>query len=420
MGNGVETQLTKANEKNPSVQDCATTRVCTDSPLSSTRDLLGRNDPSASSASNFPRLPLTESSAKCSMEPRLAHLYNTQLIEEKTEDERVIESSSFGGVSLPSRHLASILTLLDGAHVHWPTKSTFNGSDSSGADATTTVTSNLTGVNSADRECANSILSSEGSLMVSDSTDFKRPSIEMNKLRLDLEVVTRERDLLRERELQHAESLNILKQEINSLTLAKIASPSAFSGELEQLRIENELFAAQIVENEIEIREIRSVLECLDTENRHMRNELEAVRGKVNGVKVGAKTKVDPVSSIEARSLDDQIKDLASRLTEVERVRDVLEGALEEEKLLRSEEVDALKCVVREIKDATERFLTSQPTAVDSSCEGFEVTMDGRVSIGANGGNEDEQNNKALEVYGCDSAKVLGACNCCQFLTRDD
>jgi hypothetical protein len=424
MGIGVETQVSTTNEKNLAIQDCVATGAGTDSPLSGTRGVFDRNDLGARSAfhGSCPPLPLNESSSNCTVELRLAHpaTYNTQSIEEKTEDEKVIEPSSLGCVSLPSRHLASILTLLDGAHVQWPTKSPIIGSYSSGTDATTTVTSNLTGVNSLDREFANSILSSEGSLVVSDSTDLKHHSYEMNKLRRDLETVTRERDLLRERDLQHAESLNILKQEINSLTLAKISSPSSFSSELEQLRLENEIFAAQIVENEVEIREIRSLLECLDTENRQIRNDLEAVRGKVNGNKVGTKIKVDPESSIEARSLKDQIKDLTSRVTEIERARIVLEGALEKEMTLRSEETKAIKCVVREIKDATASILTSHPNTGDSSGEGFEVTMDGHVSIDPNGGNKDEQSNKALEMSRCDSSKLLGACNCCQFMTHDD
>lgn len=410
-----DSQMSMTEGKEAAVEDCVATVVDMDTPLIRTHD-----DPVTSSASHgsFPPLPLAESSAPHFIEPRLRHPNTTREIEEKTSDETAIESSCFGGVNLSSRHLANILTLLDGPHVQWPTKP-FNGSDASGADAVTTVTSNLTGVTSTDRECANSIHSSDDSLPVQVLTEFKHPNYDIHKLQRDLEAVTKERDLLRERELQHAESLNILKQEINTLTLAKISSPLAFSTELEQLRIENELFAAQIVENEVEIREIRTVLECLDTENRQMRNDLEAVRGKVNGEKSKTKVKADPESSAEARSLEHQIKDLEARLTDVERARGVLEASLEKETLLRSEEISTLKCIVQETKSATERILASQSRASESSCEGFEVTMEGHVSSDENCRNEKEQN-KEPEGPDCDSARVLGACDCCQFMTRDD
>jgi hypothetical protein len=408
-----ETQVSKTSENALAGEDNAATGVGTDPPLINTQCISRKSDPDSRSASNCCSPPLRHTESIFG--PQLGYSNPTQEIEEKTADDSGMEPSCLGGVNLPSRHLASILTFLDAAHVQWPTNS-FTDSDASGADATTTVTSNLSGVNSADR-CANSIISSDGTLIHPDTTDFKHPSYEIKKLRQDLEAVTRERDLLREREIQHAESLNILKQEINSLTLAKISSPSSFSTELEQLRLENELFAAQIVENEVEIREIRTVLECLDTENSQMRNDLEAVRGKMNEEKAGTKAKADPESSVEARSLKDQIKDLASRLTDVERARGVLEASIEKETLLRSEEINAITSVVCETKEAVERALRSQARAADSSCEGFEVTMEGNVSD-VNRSHEEEPC-KALEVSGCDGARMPGACDCCQFMTRD-
>jgi hypothetical protein len=407
-----ETQVSKTSENALAGEDNVATGVGTDPHLINSQSI--SSNPNSRSASNCCIPPRRHTESIVGLQ--LGHSYPTHEIEEKTGDDSAMETSCLEGVNLSSRHLASILTLLDAAHVQWPTNSVTD-SDASGADATTTVTSNLSGVNSADRECANSIISSDGTLIHPDIADFKHPSSEINKLRQDLEAVTRERDILRERELQHTESLNILKQEINSLTLAKISSPSSFSTELEQLRLENELFAAQIVENEVEIREIRTVLECLDTENSQMRNDLEAVRGKMNEEKVGTKVKADPESSVEARSLEDQIKDLASRLTDVERAREVLEASLEKEALLRSEEINALTSVVCETNDAIERALRSQARAADSSCEGFEVTIYGNVSD-VNRSHEEEPS-KALEVSGCDGARMLGACDCCQFMTRD-
>jgi hypothetical protein len=198
--------------------------------------------------------------------------------------------------------------------------------------------------------------------------------IEVQRLKAEMDAVKKERDLLKERESQHLESLKILKKEVDALTLAGAASPPDSEKELDRLRIENELFATQIIENEVEMREIRSVLEFLDAENSQMRKDLESVRGKLGYE--NHKPKADPESKSDDASLAKQVEILASRLTEIERERNMTNESLEEERRLRTEELKKIKEMMVQTQAKTECFIASQ---AGGGSEGIEVTMEGPV-----------------------------------------
>jgi hypothetical protein len=229
---------------------------------------------------------------------------------------------------------------------------------------------------------------------------------EIVKLKRELEIVAKERDLLKERESQHVESLKILKQEVNSLTLAKVTSPADFSTELEHLRVENELFAAQIVESEVEMREIRTLLECLDAENSQMRKDLEAVRGKVVEDKLCQKSRLEPESTCESWSLASQVEILEARLQHLERLSESMNRTLEEERRLRQEETGGLKLLLHQTREMTESAL--------SSCEGIEVTMGG---VAADVENSHEERRGPTEK---ERTSLIGICDCCLFAKGDE
>jgi hypothetical protein len=236
-------------------------------------------------------------------------------------------------------------------------------------------------------------------------TNNGRALAELRKLKLVLETITKERDLLKEREMQHLESLKVMKEEVNLLTLAKISCPAEFSSELEQLRMENELFASQIIDSEVEMRGIRTLLECLDAENNQMRKDLEAVRGEVDEDKLFQKRKVDPESSCENWSMSNQVQMLSRKLQDVESLMESLTLMLEEERRVRADEIKGLKVLMCENRALTDNVL---PTHISTS-EDVEVTMEGFVN---------EVERKQQEPTGameCGGSGLFGKCACCLF-----
>lgn len=96
----------------------------------------------------------------------------------------------------------------------------------------------------------------------------------------------------------------ILKKEVDNLSNTNFK-------ELEQLRVENELFASQIIETEVENREIKAVIEYLNDENRQLSEDLESVQGN-------RQVRVEESPS----ELASQVESLAQRLAEVEKDRE--------------------------------------------------------------------------------------------------
>jgi hypothetical protein len=326
-------------------------------------------------------------------------------------DEGPIAPNCPGAISLSSRNVTSLLALLESAPIQWPTGS-LSPSSEAGSDAVTTVTSNLTGADFLERRSYSpvSLLNEDIPTKVKDvKSNIGQTLAELMNLKRELEIVSRERDLLKERESQHTESLKILKQELNTLTLAKVTSPADFSSELEQLRIENELFAAQIVESEVEMREIRTLLECLDAENSQMRKDLEAVRGKVSEDKLCQK-RLEPESMCENWSLVSQVETLKARLLDLERSSESMNQTLEEERRLRKQETDWLKVLIDQTRTVTESAFATQL----SSCEGIEVTMGDLVN------DVEDSQKEPTAAKETERGDLLGMCDCCLFAKNDE
>jgi len=98
-------------------------------------------------------------------------------------------------------------------------------------------------------------------------------------------------------------------------------------------------FRDQIIENEVEIREIRSVLDYLDSENTQMRGELQSVQGTLS------KERTDG-SAPEEMSLQMKVEALEKRLDEVVRERDQANRVVEENNRHRDEELESIKKII--------------------------------------------------------------------------
>jgi len=254
-------------------------------------------------------------------------------------------------------------------------------------------------VDSLERECATlkEIIKGDSVHIIRLKASMERQQEETSDLRQELELVKKERDLLKERESQHTETMKILKKEIDALTqdVGVDKSPETHK-ELEQLRIENELFASQIIENEIELREARSVLSFLDSENGQMRKELDAVQGKLDADKETAPSSSDIVAQIRA---------LEARVDEVERERDHANQRVIDGDRRRTEEIESVKKMIMEnqlvLGGGKETFPSpfGRPESlaiVDSVGEAIEVTIDGEIMEAPTGadGTKDADNGK--------------------------
>lgn len=103
-------------------------------------------------------------------------------------------------------------------------------------------------VESLERECSTlkEIIKVDSVTILQLKTSVERLRHDSGKKQVDLDSLRKERDLLREREEQHQETIKVLKKELDALTQLGAASSPETHKELEQLRIENELFATQV------------------------------------------------------------------------------------------------------------------------------------------------------------------------------
>jgi hypothetical protein len=84
-------------------------------------------------------------------------------------------------------------------------------------------------------------------------------------------ALKQERDVLFDRELKHVEMIAKLKQEISSLKEMQECASQTLIFELEKCRLQNELLASQIVENEVETRGLKLWALNLENENKILR-----------------------------------------------------------------------------------------------------------------------------------------------------
>jgi hypothetical protein len=262
-------------------------------------------------------------------------------------DDQHFTNSCHIGLNLAPRDLADIFTMFQGAQRHWPPAPSPPASVAdSGTDAVTAVASNLgtsnttsweRKVDSLERECTTlkdiikadsiSVLKLKGEI---ETLRSKGNGPEIRRLKSELDLLRRENGCLRERDAQHVETVRILKEEVNKLSKLNYASAKAQKA-VEQLRLENELFASQILENEAEIRRTWAIVQQLKAkrdENLTMayqpkmpkqdnRNDTESETSESDGVvntTPKKDTSVTPLIPWEA-----QIESLAARLDALER-----------------------------------------------------------------------------------------------------
>lgn len=350
-------------------------------------------------------------------------------VSDVVEDEVNIQRSCHAGLNLSPRQLADVFALFNGS------RPSSRASVDSGTDATTAVISNVgppqpsvtpldnetpvsdssspptfkqvLQIDSLQRECSalKEIIRTDSASILKlktnmDSLKANASSniLEMHRLRSELEQVKREKELLTERESQHLETVKILKQEVDKLT--KMTETSS-SQEIEQLRVENELFATQIIENEVEMREVRSVLEFLDSENTQMRKDLEAVQLRYQ------------TGSLEEHKTNWTTKDIAGQLTElslrlalVEEDRAKTGQTLENEIRRRDEQLAEIKQLIQQEYSSSEEpmsFMKEAELSVEPDGDGVEVTI---------GGINPRENGNA-KTSGGRREGWSGFCDCC-------
>ena len=99
-----------------------------------------------------------------------------------------------------------------------------------------------------------------------------------------LEDIRKERDMFRERESDLLEAMDILKDEVDRLSRSQqfdIRESEAEKKELDDLTAENQRFASQIVEDEVSISEVRSMLQQKESENESLKLEIASLHGRM-------------------------------------------------------------------------------------------------------------------------------------------
>jgi predicted nuclease with TOPRIM domain len=231
----------------------------------------------------------------------------------------LLHGSYVGEGRLSPKELAAIYNIFDASQKH-ETRS--QRSVDSGNDAVTEITSNIDQstvtwerkIDSLEREnvTLKEIIAADSATILRLKTELSRMEDEQRPP--DKNLATLEQETLRQQE----ETIKLLRQEIETLTKAAKV-PNATSKELEQLRLENELLAAQIVENEAEVVETRRSIKQLAVENVELKLELSKQKSGTNN----AETPVAGISPQSDRSLDylliTQVASLTARISDIER-----------------------------------------------------------------------------------------------------
>jgi hypothetical protein len=316
----------------------------------------------------------------------------------KVGDDVLIEPSCHGGLNLSPTELAKIFDIFDDPPRQWPTHQAYSEADfqplSSTSETSTAITSNMelsTGksaqrVKSLEHEC----VALKEILLVDSENIFKlkgeqeklravdsEQKIEIRLLKLELDAAKRENELQQERESQHLETIKILKDEVDSLT--KVGSVWS-QKKIEQMRLENELFASQIVENEVEMKEIWSSLKLLMVENEQIRSDLASATGeqevqyKTMSDQVGEDSKISPENDLAK-----QVESLALRLQDMEKARERTIQSLGEDSLRREVTIFPQDMIRSEAPDKDIPAEEDKSLYADSEVQEVEVTLDGPV-----------------------------------------
>jgi hypothetical protein len=353
----------------------------------------------------------------------------------KVGDDMVIETSCHGGLNLSPIDVAKIFDIFDGSQKQWPLHQAYSEVEfqppSSTSETSTTVTSNM-GLSSGKSTQREKSLEHEcvalKEILRVDSENILKLKSEQEKLRavdsehktairllkLELDAAKREKELQQERESQHVETIKILKEEVDSLT--RVGSVWSRK-KIEQMRLENELFASQIIENEVETKEIRSSLELLLVENEEIRSDLASVRGEQGVQYKTTSDQVEEVGTLFPKTdLAKQVESLELRLQNMERAKEWTMQSLGEERRHR-EEPESPRDMIRSeapVKLFSDRGVpTEEDKFLDAGSEAqeVEVTLEGPVEKQTSlsqQGKDPESPKKAIQ----DDDGWNGLCDC--------
>lgn len=366
---------------------------------------------SASSNASTRSLP-TSSNGSDSSEDRITHETSprsTGLAGPLPSKEREVPilPSCHGGLNLSPTELANIFAIFNESNQKWPPKAEQETSPcrksspgsvaDSGTDAVTTVTSNIgpaksweRKVDSLERECVTlkEIIKADAVNMVGLKSQIKSLRThksatfpEVAKVKSELAEVQREKELLLERDAQHVETIKILKDEVNTLSKLHFDSNSK-DKEISQLRLENQLFAAQIVENESEIQEMRQLIDMMQKEMKdrcqgEQPNSGDASPGQVldvSGVRTAVRDPPNGTADAFPKPLEQVVASLSMRLEAIERDRQPHVSP-----------------------EPTTPTMEAQSSGIEVEGEGFEVSPNGQVE-GADKKNTPFQEKQSVKI----------------------
>lgn len=206
--------------------------------------------------------------------------------------------------------------------------------------------------------------------------------VEAQRLRIELHAVTKERDELNERELEHLETIRVLKLEIDKVT-QKVQDLFLTSEELDRIRLENELFASQIIENEIEMRQIQSILQLIQGENETMQLELQQLRSRYEGENIPASVSGGHGDFFKfPQDFADKLLSLETRLSIVEQDR-ITTKTLHRESQKNIPRDSSMTMTCHSTISSTQPSIDISPGEFlcdnDETNYGVEVTLDGPV-----------------------------------------
>jgi len=268
-------------------------------------------------------------------------------------------------------------------------------------DAITEVTSNVDHsviswdrkIDSLERECA-----TLKDIIKSDSVRILQLRTELSTLRgngpaidsptqKQVDALKLEKDALLRRESLHLETIKTLKHELKELVKKENNTNPAIPKELEQLRLENELLASQIVENEAE-------LHALETENLELRGELAKHQSGVHVTSTSRQEEAQSESGSSRIELRTQVASLFAKIAEIESERDRRDKAFADDSRQTHEELESIKTMILEPKISPPKFEKLQPEANETPCAEeyeVEVTLEGEI-ITANSMLDEKEN----------------------------
>lgn len=346
-------------------------------------------------------------------QPILMPTSSQNLVKEndQTSESIPVPATCHGALSMTPQDLAGMFNIFgiapkpadDSPELLSPSSIAADSGVETDTDAVTEVTSNVDTsviswdrrIDSLERECATlkDIIKSDSVRILQLRTELawlrgKGPAVD-SPTKKQVDALKREKDTLLQRESLHLETIKLLKKELEEMAEAKNESP-AISKELEQLRLQNELLASQIVENETELR-------ALETENSLLKEELANMR-KQETVPI-ASSKDDSGSSRD--ELEAQVASLFAKISEIESDRERRDKALADESRQTHEELATIKTLIlepqphipEELHAERESDAAEQKAANDS--DAVEVTLEGQI-ITTSSGSEEENSQPAF------------------------